>query len=345
MKEEMKMKKLFAFLALGFLAAGLMACGATSAYSAYVTVDINPSVGFVVNEDDMVEYAYALNADGEMLMLQLNLQNQSIETAVGMVIDEAMNLGFIDVDAEETVIEVDAVADTDKITEQVRTMVQNQFESSMSDRSLQAQVRTRTYDSAFESEAQNAGMNPAQYRLMQQAMNLDPEMTQEQARVATAETLMSRIRANAEVAEQVSVELRTQLMTEKNSIIADYEAQMEQVRSQIETATQNSQPTDELTQELTRLQTEMQAALQAMVQSYITQSEGLKTQMQTEHAARIEANRAKVEAYREAHSNQGSTTTNTNGSVTTSPTTTTNTNTSGSTENTGTASGSTTTSE
>lgn len=334
------MKKLFAFLGLGILAAGLMACGETSAYSAYVTVDINPSVGFVVNEDNMVEYAYALNSDGEMLLTQLNLQNMSVENAVGMVIDEAMNLGFIDVDAEETVIEVDATADTEKVAEQVRTMVQNQFETNMSERSLQAQVRTRTYDSAFESEAQNAGMDPAQYRLMQQAMNLDPEMTQEQAEAATPEALMAQIKTNSQVAEQVSVELRSQFLAEKNAIIDDFEAQMEQVRSQIETATQNSQPTDELTQELTRLETEMRTQLQALVQSYITQSVGLKTQMQTEYAARIEANRAKVEAFREAHQNQGSTTTNTN----TSATTTSNTNASGSTDNTETGAGGSTTS-
>lgn len=305
------MKKLFAFLGIGMLAAGLMACGESAAYEAYVTVDINPSVGFVVNEDNMVEYAYALNADGEMLLSQLNLQNLSVETAVGQVIDEAMNLGFIDVEAEETVIEVDAVADTDKVADQVRSMIQSQFESKMSDRALQAQVRTRTYESAFADEAQAAGMDPAQYRLVQQAMNLDPELTQEQAQAADPETLMNRIKTNAAVAEQISVELRSQFLEEKNEIIADYEGQIAQVQSQIQTATQNSESTDELNQELTRLQAEMTTQLQALVQNYASQSVALKTQMQTEYVARIEANQAKVEAYRNAIQNQGNVTTNT----------------------------------
>ncbi|MCK7487059.1 MAG: hypothetical protein MZU97_17290 [Bacillus subtilis] len=89
----------------------------------------------------------------EMLMLELHLSEKSLDEAVGQIIDEAMNLGFINVQEEQTEIQVDAVGNTDAISEQVRQTVQDKLQTKMSDRALNANVQAKNYDAEFAAQA------------------------------------------------------------------------------------------------------------------------------------------------------------------------------------------------
>ncbi len=292
------MKKLLVILGVGLMLLGLVACAEAQTYEAYATIDINPSIGFVVNEKNMIKTAYGLNEDGEMLMLQLNLAEKSVETAMGEVIDKAMDLGFIDVEATETVIEVDAIGDTDKITERIRTMVQEKVSDAMSDRALNANVRTRVYGNEIATAAQNKGLTPMQYRLMQSALEIDPELTEEEALEATPEGLVSRIRANNNIVAGVARTLVDEFKVEKDAILAIYQPQIQELREEIATLTEEGEDTAILEAELAALLQTMRTELQAVVQTYIAQSIPLMTAIQTQYQARIQLNAEKVSQYR-----------------------------------------------
>ncbi len=301
------MKKLLMILGLGLFALGLVACNSdVEAYEAYVTVDINPSVGFVVNEQNVVKTAYALNEDGEMLLLQIHLEEKNFEDAIEEVIDESMDLGFIDVDAESTTIEIDAVGETEKITERVRTMVQERISEKMSERALTANVRTRTYSQAEQDEAGNKGLSPAQYRLMKQTMELDPDLTEEEAIDADAKGLIARMRNNPE-AKGIARSIMEEFLTAKKAIHDEYIPLIQDLVEQIATATANTEDTSALEAELQALKDEMHAELMAVVQTKITESTALKVQLQAQHQVRIEEHQARVEQYRQGLQNQNNT--------------------------------------
>ncbi|MFA5741940.1 MAG: hypothetical protein WC874_03570 [Candidatus Izemoplasmatales bacterium] len=304
------MKKLLIFLGIAILGISLTACNTTDeAFEAYVTVDINPSIGFVVNEENIIQNAYALNEDGEMLLLQLTLANKSVETAMGEVIDQAMNLGFIDVDADETIIEVDALGDTDTITNQVRTMVKEQLQLHMSNRALGCLVQTRNYDSAFAAEAANKGVSPMQYRFMAQAMLIDPEILEDDALEMTPEGLITRMRAKAQIAAGIALSLGEDFQADRDAIHDEYKPQIQALQLQIQTAEAAGQPTDDLVNAVNTLRAAMQVEIQALIGTYTTQSIAVRTALQVSFQARIELNAAKVAAYRQEHptTNNGST--------------------------------------
>jgi len=292
------MKKLFAVFALGLMIMGLYACTETAPYEAYVTVDINPSIGLVVNEQNVVKTAYALNEDGEMLLLQLNLADKSVEAALGEVVDEAMDLGFIDVDATETTIEVDALGETEKITEQVRNMVQEVLSDHMDDRSLNANVRARNYDETEQTSAENKGLTPMQYRLMMQAMHMDPELTEEDAIEATPQGLITRLRASNQVAA-IAQELKDEFQIAKAAIHDVYQPQIKALQDQIDELELTEGDTTDLQNQLDALKAEMHAEIVIVVNQYISQSEPLMTAIQTQFQARIAANALKVQQYRQ----------------------------------------------
>ena len=292
------MKKLFLALGLGIMLLGLSACSEAQPYEAYVTVDINPSIGFVVNEQNIIKTAYALNEDGEMLLLQLNLAEKSVEAAMGEVIDQAMNLGFIDVDATETTIEVDALGATDSISERVRTMVQEKLSEKMSDRALNANVRARVYDSSEETAAQNKGLSPMQHRLMTQAMLMDPELSEDEALDATPEGLITRMRASNQVAA-VAQELKDGFLAAKDAIHDVYFPQIEALQAQIDELVASGGDTTALEAELEALKDEMHDEIVLAVDTYISQSEPLMAAIQTQLQTRMQANEDKVSEYRQ----------------------------------------------
>ena len=306
------MKKLFIMLGLGLFALGLTACASAEAYEAYVTVDINPSVGFVVNEKNVVKTAYALNEDGEMLLLQLNLEEKNFEDAIEEVIDESMDLGFIDVDAEETTIEIDAVGDTERIADRVRSMAQDKLQEKMNERALNALIQKRNYTQSEKDEAQNKGLTPAEHRLMKQAMAIDPDLSEEEALDAKPQGLISRMRNNPE-AREIAQAIKDEFLAAKKAIQDVYLPQIEAIEAQIATAVEKSEDTTALETELQALKDAMHAEIMVVVQAKIDQSAALRTQLQTQHQARVQENVERVQQYRAGLGNGGQKTTTTSG--------------------------------
>lgn len=292
------MKKFMGMVFAGMFLIGILACTEATPYEAYVTVDINPSVGFVVNEQNIVQAAHALNQDAETLLLELNLNGKSLDEVIDQVIDEAMNLGFIDVLAEQTTIEIDAIGNTDAISERVRQLVQDKLQTKMSDRALNAIVQAKNYDSAFAAQASEHGVSPAQFRLMKETMNLESELSDDEIGELDPEGMIERIRANTQVAAGITRELVDEFKAAKDVIHAAYLPQIEALNTQIEAATEAGEDTAELEAQLQTLKDAMIAELQVVISGFITQSQTIKEQVMTEWTNRVQENADKVTQYR-----------------------------------------------
>lgn len=81
-----------------------------------VTIDINPSIVLTVDEETrMVLEAEALNPEGQALLDEVPVEGQPVEDAVGDLVDEAVNQGYIDPeDAGDAV----AIGVSDPMTEE-----------------------------------------------------------------------------------------------------------------------------------------------------------------------------------------------------------------------------------
>ena len=121
-------------LALSFvLLFTLAACARTTDDSiqtdeTYVTLDMNPAVSFIIDEDDNVVLVNPLNKDGEIVLFNLDLVGENIETAIDRLIGEAGELGFIDPDTAETLAETDVIGRDLDIKARVRARVQESLE-------------------------------------------------------------------------------------------------------------------------------------------------------------------------------------------------------------------------
>jgi hypothetical protein len=128
------MKKFFSLLtvtAVLLSACVLTACGEkaeeeeTTAYS-YVSLKINPSVDFVVDEDGQVVSYCCANEDAEVMLSDVDLTGETIEDATEEVLETAVETGYLDPDTQGDEIELGAIdSNGDEDTETYEKVCKN----------------------------------------------------------------------------------------------------------------------------------------------------------------------------------------------------------------------------
>ncbi len=86
----------------------------------YATVSINPSVALMVNAQQQIRTAFALNGDGEMVMLQLDLEGKTLQHGVTEIVDETIDLDFISGEMVDPNVEVDVISNQTTLQSQTR---------------------------------------------------------------------------------------------------------------------------------------------------------------------------------------------------------------------------------
>ncbi len=171
-------KKILVGIASMAIILGLfVGCGTVAAEDAYVTLDINPSIDLTVNNKDVVIDANALNEDGDLLLLELDLIGEDLEDAIGLIIDKAIDLGFIDIEDAETLVSVSAIATTAEYGETIRNRVMEHVNNAFQDRGMMGKAVVKTQSSGTIAEANELGTTPEKLNLAKKACELDDELT------------------------------------------------------------------------------------------------------------------------------------------------------------------------
>jgi hypothetical protein len=84
----------FASLAI-VLFAGLFSHNLYFTESAYIDIDVNPSIELTLNRFDRVIGVYAYNEDGQRVLDTVNIRNKSYQDALSALVDKMVELGYI----------------------------------------------------------------------------------------------------------------------------------------------------------------------------------------------------------------------------------------------------------
>lgn len=91
------MKKMFTLLLIVFSCLFVIACNnkKEAKSNSYVSVEINPSVEFVVDKDGKVVAANGTNDDGKTLILNVSFEGLDLTSAINIVLTEAEESGYL----------------------------------------------------------------------------------------------------------------------------------------------------------------------------------------------------------------------------------------------------------
>ena len=314
-----KFKPLLAIIGLLAIVLTVVACSGTTANAAeeaYVTIDINPSVELIVNGQEEVVYVNALNEDAEVLLSGLDLIGMNVDEATDLIIQTAIELGYIDVEASDTVVQVSCTSDT-ALGEQIRERVKAAVNTAFQNRGVYGRATDKAFGQEFVEEAEGYGVTPGFLFLAKAVVAVQDEITLEDALLMTQEDLRDILKDAKDAAKEVIHELRDQFIAERQAIHDEYQPQIEAAQAVVanletQIATVQAQidveSTPELVAQLNTLQADlvtaqddlqalidaMHAEITALREDFAEQSEALlpniaavKEQRRTQFMARV----------------------------------------------------------
>lgn len=146
-----------------------------------VTVDINPSIELIVDEENKVVSVTALNDDGNIIIVGETFIGKTSEEAVALIVSIATETGYLvkgEVEATENEINI-SVSGDEKAQEELYNSIKKEVEKVISTEHIQAVVNKKE---ALKKEA-----------LEEIAMELDPTLTEEQVKEMTEQELLKVI--------------------------------------------------------------------------------------------------------------------------------------------------------
>jgi len=272
--------------------------GCTNSVSAdetYVTIDINPSIELVVSPREKVIYANPLNADGELLLANLDLIGLNLDDAVDLIIAESISLGFIDVDSDETIVSVSSISDNSELGETIRDRVKEHINESFMKRAMMGRAQDKGFTPEFVAEAQGYGVTPAFLALAKSVTVVDDTILLEDALLMTQQELIDILKVAKEANREVAQALRDEFFAARQLLFDEYLPQIQDLEAQI---LASEVDTTDLQAELDLLKDEFHAELQLLRDDFHAQTEGLREQMQEMRQLRIQEHSEAVEAFR-----------------------------------------------
>lgn len=181
-------KKLGSLLLALMALVGLAACSdlGTEVSGYYVSVDINPSVEFVVNDDDIVESYLFLNEDAAIICVDLDFVGMNIDDAVELFVETATAAGYIDPEGDDNAVLITVLTDDEEdedgevraeICERIRKRLNTHFAKNY----INSLVLTEDFTQEdLVAEADELGVSPGKLKLTYAAMLTDETLVKEE---------------------------------------------------------------------------------------------------------------------------------------------------------------------
>lgn len=250
-------------------------------YEAYVTIDVNPSIAFVLNERDYVQAVHPLNEDGELALLHLQQDHLVLDQALTLYVDEVLRLGFWPQDTDQALVEVDVTSSRLTVEQNVSQLVQTTLQEQLATRGKHFLIRTRQYEASLELEAEQTGLRAKELRMMNLAMMSDPSQPLGHYRLMSNQALVQRIQNQVSSIRSIAYALREEFFLARDVRWNAY--QMERQLAEVEWGAD----ADKLASELDRLQEAYQLDIQSLRATYQDESMVLRTQLEDLYQQRL----------------------------------------------------------
>lgn len=197
----------------------------TSASELYVGIDINPSIEFIVDENDIVTSFNLVNDDALILCANIDFIGMNIEDAVELFIQLATEAGFIDIEAEDNAVLFTVLGSDDedivlRLQEKIRVRALRYFTRNY----INAEIFTEdfTQDDLLQ-QAEELGITPGKLRLILLAQTYDETLTIELGMDTPVKDLVSIIRTeHKEIMNNLTDEQKELLQEQKEVLMNQY---------------------------------------------------------------------------------------------------------------------------
>ncbi len=142
----------------------------------YVTVDLNPSVEFVLNKNDKVIDVIALNGEADILLVELDLKGLPYKDALKIVIETSVLIGYIDEFSYENSILVTAYSNNEEESERLTDLTISKLNSYLEEQEIYALLLANGLSDDMEEEALMLKISNSKMLFIQRALDLNASL-------------------------------------------------------------------------------------------------------------------------------------------------------------------------
>ncbi len=187
----------------------------------YVSLRINPEIEFVVDEDGEVVSANAVNEDGEVVLSDTEFVGMDVADAAETFTDQALELGYIDVEATDTTVYADVVGDDDEVSAEISKKLEKQINSYFENNGIFGRVSAETLEE-YAEQAKEWGISKGHAKMVIRLLDLYPEMTAEEALALKPGERMKLIKAATKGEDRISVNQKKEMKTAVEALKEEY---------------------------------------------------------------------------------------------------------------------------
>lgn len=154
--------------------------------SAYISVDVNPSIELALNKANKVVGARAHNRDGENILSSLELEGDYYEDAIDRIMDKEFEAGYLGDDAYVVfAIQSDDPSQEQELMEGTQQCAETHHGN--------AQTECMSVSAETREEAHHHGMSPGKYQTFLDLQEVDPTVTIEDSHHMSMHDMKSKI--------------------------------------------------------------------------------------------------------------------------------------------------------
>lgn len=280
-KEELRMKHLKLISGFVFILAivGIIVGCANQSQAAtdsYVTMDINPSIELIVSKSEKVTYANALNEDGEVLLAAIELEGMDLDAAIDLVIQTAIELGYIEADADvETIVQISSTSQDEAQGEQIKERVKAHINFAFEKRAMVGRGQDKEFNSETKAEADAYGVTPGFLFLAKAAVYADDTLTLEAALELEVSALQQIIKETRQEMRDLRVALKDEFIAAREALREEFLVAKAELEAQIEAA-ESDEDREALVAELDALIEAHVTAMAELRAEFLVESEALR---------------------------------------------------------------------
>lgn len=200
----------------------------------YVILDINPSIQLELNSKNVVTDVIPLNADADVLLSDLKLLGSEAIDATSTIVNEAIELGYIDEYDEDNVVNIQSTLEDENVRNQLQTRIADRINTELNNKKVYALVVAGGITDEMKEKALEYGISNGKYLLVNKALTLNPALSEEELATSSVQDIQKYIKeVVTERREAISTnveEAKTLLVTEKERVLTNYQAKVQEMK-------------------------------------------------------------------------------------------------------------------
>lgn len=204
--------------------------------STIMTIDINPSITFTLDEDGVITSYVLSNEDAEIVAADLTFIGLTYDDALDLFLDAAIETGYVDVTRSDNVVVVTITQEAEADYEAFQAEVEAKIADHLSQSGIQAAVENgQDYYEEIRELAESNDVSVGRVILIQAAMRNDGSLTFDDALAIDPDVLKETLRADFDARlETYKAEREEEAAAIKEEIRTLVETRIEEYRAAVE---------------------------------------------------------------------------------------------------------------